>query len=161
MSFTSVLANIKDREGHSISEMSRLTGVHRSLITRYLNGSNPSPENRKKLADGLLEPELENAGFRKLKCEECGTSFYADPRYKRKFCKQQCNLRAQAAKAQNYKERYVLGRTTHDLEKHKLAVARFCNWCAGPEGRCPLPKTCSLAPVSPLVYKSEDTTDGV
>jgi transcriptional regulator with XRE-family HTH domain len=150
--FTTALKQLKTRKEYSIAEMSRLSGVHRTVIAGYLNGRNPSPPNRESLADGLLAPQLHRAGFLEKECEECGTTFTYDPRdYDRRFCKRKCNIRATATR-HKYEAKYALARRTHDLADHMEAVSRFCDWCTGNETRCPEPKSCPLAKVSPYNY---------
>jgi len=153
--FTTALKSIKSATGFSIAEMSRRTGVNRSLITRYLNGANPNPTNRRRLAEGLLADNLHRAGFITKDCEECGTTFVYDPIDKaRRFCKRKCNIRATASRTKQYRSTYVTGRLEHDLAYHMEAIQRFCDWCTASEQQCPEPKTCPLARVSPYNYES-------
>lgn len=151
--FTTALRALKTTNGFTIAEMSRRTGVHRSAITGYLNGRNPTAANRKRLAEGLLADNLHRAGFITRDCAECGTTFTYDPLHKeRRFCKRKCNIRATATRHQGYLRTYVTARLEHDLAYHMEAVQRFCDWCTASEQQCPEPKTCPLAKVSPYNY---------
>jgi transcriptional regulator with XRE-family HTH domain len=151
--FKAHLARYKREHDLSISEISRRTGVNRSLVASYLKGANPTAKNRERMADGLLLPGLTTAGFKEHQCEECGATFRADPRHKnRKYCSRKCNLRATATRVAGYNEQYRLARTKHDLEEHQRAVKRFCDWCTGGDAKCPNPVDCPLATVSPYVY---------
>ena len=136
--------------------MSEMTGVNRQTIATYLRGTNPSATNRLKMANGLLATSLETAGWLPKKCEECGIAFTHDPNDRgRRFCKRKCNVRWTANKHQAYQTKYVLGRVKHDLEDHIDAVARFCDWCTGSETKCPEPRSCPLAGVSPYNYDNQ------
>lgn len=157
MSFASALAKVKEENGLSISEISRRTGVDRKLVKGYLDGATPIPANRRRMADGLLASELESAGFLTLECEECGSTFSADPHDKRrKFCKRTCNTRSQTRKHQGYVRRYELGRAKHELALHRKAVAKFCQWCVGSDKTCPDPTGCPLAGISPYNYDRKE-----